>query len=1337
MAMGVSSTTTIQGPLLGQRGPSSFFIFPRSRFCRPRFVRSSSSRSLLVSAEVLHRGEASRKGNPEHRPFPFASFTDPPQYRRQPFSPVSGETYVNNEYGHSTFRNRWNSSFISQVSFNSRTPAVAPSALSSLEENMMKWRMAAEYNRRYKDNTLGSAKIRMHLDNLHVGIRNIETTNVGVSSDYKPNGIGLPHTQGNHVETLREFDQLDKFNSPSGLKLDVEKIAHLELSDAKNAVDSVIDVDQMQIKNQPGTGVVEKTEAAQSGSSGHSNKYSCISTAGTKNSSLSKQLPSRLQNNDQTLMSTDTTNSQLVKHAQVTSEGTPVIDVERKQIRGRQGTWVVEKTEPAQSDSSGHGRKYSSISSGGTKNSSPRKQVPVRLQNAQTLMSINTTCSQLVRHAQVTSKETPVIDVEQMQIKSGQGTVVGEKPEPTESGSDDCIGKFSSINSGGTENSFLKKQVYCRLQSAETQMSMDTACSQLVKHANVTSEETAGELFERSVTSFSVEKLVESSVLGSKLVEDEAAGGSGIDISKDSNTSLRKNLMNVYNEVIVVDNISTAREIVQKLTHQYKHLVHACDTEVANIDVKQETPVDHGEVICFSIYSGPCADYGNGKSCIWVDILDGGGKDLLQAFAPFFEDPNIKKVWHNYSFDNHVIENYGVKLSGFHADTMHMTRLWNSSRRTDGGYSLEALTADREVMGSAPQGPEAELMGKVSMKTIFGKKKVKKDGLEGKIITLHPVEELQRKERKLWISYSSLDAISTLKLYESLRNKLVAMAWRFDGKLCPGKSMFDFYKEYWQPFGDILIRMEREGMLVDRSYLADIEKLAKAEQEVAVNRFRNWASKYCPDAKYMNVGSDTQLRQLLFGGILNIKDGNVSLPEEKTFRIPNVDGFIEEGKITALKYRNITLRSIGAKFPTEIYTATGWPSVGGDALKILAGKVSAVYDFIDEAPKEKWLGQGNEQSISESNMEEIASKNADISQYGTAFQAFPGDEAAGKAACHSIAALYEVCSIDSLISNFILPLQGSVISGKDGRIHCSLNINTETGRLSARRPNLQNQPALEKDRYKIRQAFIAAPGNSLIVADYGQLELRILAHLANCKSMLEAFEAGGDFHSRTALNMYDYIRKAVEKEEVILEWHGQPGEDKQPVPLLKDAFASERRKAKMLNFSIAYGKTPMGLARDWKVSVEEARKTVHLWYKERQEVRIWQEKQKEEAREHGQVYTLLGRARRFPSLSRASYGLKGHIERAAINTPVQGSAADVATCAMLQIFKNERLKELGWKLLLQVHDEVILEGPSESAEEAKAIVVNCMSKPFFDGKNILRVELAVDANYAQNWYAAK
>lgn len=791
----------------------------------------------------------------------------------------------------------------------------------------------------------------------------------------------------------------------------------------------------------------------------------------------------------------------------------------------------------------------------------------------------------------------------------------------------------------------------------------------------------------------------------------------------DCEQNSRLKLCSIFDKVLVVDNVTSARKVVHMLTHEYRDLIHACDTEVSKINAKQETPVDHGEIICFSIYSGEEVHYGNGKSCVWVDVLDGGGKDIFAEFAPFFEDPSIKKVWHNYSFDCHVVENYGIRLSGFHADTMHMARLWDSSRQMAGGYSLEALTGDPKVMYENRIHPDEDLMGKISMKTIFGRRKIKKDGSAGKLISIPPVEELQREERQPWICYSSLDSMSTLKLYHSLKSKLSKMAWLMNGK--SRGTMLNFYENYWRPFGELLVQMETEGVLVDRAYLSEVEKVAIAEQKIAVNCFRSWASRYCRDAKYMNVGSDTQLRLLLFGGICNRKNHDESLPTEKLFKIPNVDNIIEKGKKAPRKYRDIRLHKIGSLLQTDFYTASGWPSVSRDALKAISGRISAESDFSSDASELPLAGDPHNSDR----------KDIDISAYGTAYSAFGGGQE-GREACHAIAALCEVCCIDALISNFILPLQGSHVSGNNGRIHCSLNINTETGRLSARRPNLQNQPALEKDRYKIRQAFIAAPGNSLIVADYGQLELRILAHLADCKSMKEAFEAGGDFHSRTAMNMYPYIREAVEQNEVLLEWHPQPGQEKPPVPLLKDAFGSERRKAKMLNFSIAYGKTPMGLAKDWKVSVEEAEETVDLWYKERQEVLKWQQARKKEAEQLGCVYTILGRARRLPSMRHATSLQKGHIERAAINTPVQGSAADVAMCAMLEIGSNERLKELGWRLLLQVHDEVILEGPSESAEEAKALVVDCMSKPF-NGKNILKVELVVDAKCAQNWYAAK
>ncbi|CAL4898351.1 unnamed protein product [Urochloa decumbens] len=792
-------------------------------------------------------------------------------------------------------------------------------------------------------------------------------------------------------------------------------------------------------------------------------------------------------------------------------------------------------------------------------------------------------------------------------------------------------------------------------------------------------------------------------------------------LSKES-IDARKALGTVYEKVLVVGDVKSARRVVQLLTTKYRNFIHACYTEVANIDVKQETPVGHGKVTCFSIYSGTSgaeADFGNGKTCIWVDVMD-GGRDVLMEFAPFFEDSSIRKVWHNYSFDSHVIENYGIKVSGFHADTRHLARLWDSSRRLDGGYSLEGLTNDHRVMGVVPK--ELQNVGKGSMKTIFGRKKIKKDGSEGKITAIAPVEILQREDRDLWICYSSLASMSAVRLYESLKSKLERKPWTFDG--VPRGSMYDFYEEYWRPFGAVLVKMETAGMLVDRSYLSEIEKVAVEQRKLAADKFRKWASKHCPDAKYMNVSSDTQVRQLFFGGIENRCKPGEFLPKSKAIKVPDDETTVAEGKQVP-KYRTIELFSIVEDLRTDIFTASGWPSVSGDALRNLAGKVPSDHVYTTDDVNE-------DECVTDS---EISDCDLEDTSYGTAYEAFGGGKK-GKEACHAIAALCEICSIDSLISNFILPLQGDHISCKEGRIHYSLNINTETGRLSARTPNLlQNQRALEKDQYKIRQVFVAAPGNTLIVADYGQLELRILAHLADCRSMLDAFKAGGDFHSRTAMNMYQHIREAVEEERVILEWHPQPGQEKPPVPLLKDAFGAERRKAKMLNFSIAYGKTAHGLARDWKVSVKEAKDTLKLWYSDRKEVLAWQMKQKELAQEKCEVYTLLGRSRRFPNMAYTTSGQRDHIERAAINA-VQGSAADVAMCAMLEIDRNTRLKELGWTLLLQEHDEVILEGPAESAELAKSIVVECMSKPFY-GTNILNVDLAVDAKCAQNWYAAK
>lgn len=279
----------------------------------------------------------------------------------------------------------------------------------------------------------------------------------------------------------------------------------------------------------------------------------------------------------------------------------------------------------------------------------------------------------------------------------------------------------------------------------------------------------------------------------------------------------------------------------------------------------------------------------------------------------------------------------------------------------------------------------------------------------------------------------------------------------------------------------------------------------------------------------------------------------------------NLSGFIKEGRTEPLKFRDMTLRGFGLD-PIS-WTAGGLPQADAIVIRELAGK----------DPLNGKYGKAYEQLVSR------------------------GLEEVGVEMSIALDSWIKQKQIDKLVTTYIKPLQTHV--NQNGRIHCSMNLNTETGRLSCRKPNLQNQPAYDKDVYQIRKAFIADEGKSLLIADYGQLELRLMAHMTKCKSMIEAFKLGGDFHSRTAVGMYPEIKTALDKGEVILEWDFSKGDP--PKPLLKDQFANERKKAKIMNFSLAYGKTVHGFMKDWNCSEEEARNTVALWYSDRPEVRLW------------------------------------------------------------------------------------------------------------------------------------
>jgi len=911
-----------------------------------------------------------------------------------------------------------------------------------------------------------------------------------------------------------------------------------------------------------------------------------------------------------------------------------------------------------------------------------------------------------------------------------------------------------------------------------------------------------------------------------------AAGNDRLQRALSSSSESPRKSAIVPEDTAVVSSISGARTIARQLLTTDASHVHAIDTEVACHDLSSETPIHHGILYCVSIYCGETKSFTVGESIgsrIWIDLNKPKDEKraMLSALAPYLESEHVPKVWHNYGYDRHILENYGLRLGGFHADTMHMARLHNPSRKK--GYKLDQLAYDFVTYrdGSKPESNNMDF---------FKRPKIKKDGSESAVKYLPSVDELQTEEREDWINYSTNDAKLTWELFYALNNELRNEEvqacqnlrenglWRSDTNEL--RSLWDFYTKCWAPFGNMLTEMEKTGVFVDKQQLSAAEERAKEDKMCEQERFRRWAQQYVDDAGEMNVNSGPQIRQVLFKSKDDEKQVKVANPEyerwlERQNQVQNSDelqhaeeedgvdveerhpesalgGLSEDEQPSTSslsfalsesdastsdksnekrtkrkkskrakkekppnKWKTITLHGTGAKVEPPSTTATGEAQTSASSLQKLAGKKEGIQDLLqrlrsNEASPESTQELGNE-------LQRCAGTiYAPFEELGKQWKESERDQVLrGLEACEAMHALCDAIAVDHLLSNFIEPLQSDSLRSycnfffedmdegrqqetREGRVHCTLNINTETGRLSAKRPNLQNQPALAKDRYNIRSAFRAENDRRYVIADYGQLELRLLAHMTNCKSMLDAFQAGGDFHSRTAADMFDHISEAINKEEAILEWEG---EGEPTAPIVKDMFADERKKAKVLNFSIAYGKTAFGLANDWNTGKEEAQKTLDKWYNSRPEVRKWQKEQEQLAQRKGYVYTLLGRKRHLPDALKSKDSAKRHALRAAINTPIQGGAADIVSLAMLNV--RERLQEMfpEWKVLLQVHDEVILEGPKESAEQVEREVVDCMQHPFkrgrdFEGgprefENLLNVDLAVDSNIGKNWMECK
>lgn len=335
-----------------------------------------------------------------------------------------------------------------------------------------------------------------------------------------------------------------------------------------------------------------------------------------------------------------------------------------------------------------------------------------------------------------------------------------------------------------------------------------------------------------------------------------------------------------------------AQKVLNVLMNADPGVIHACDTEVMDIDLDTVGPVGNGYVTCASIYSGPDFDYGLGDgpgTRLWIDNLD-DACGILQEFKVWFEDPRFLKVWHNYGFDRHVMWNEGIDCQGFGGDTMHMARLQDSSRsRADGrGYSLAALTS------------ELFDVGKVPMKELFGVPRLRQDGSPGSIIDIPPVEVLQRdpKFRSKFIDYSCDDAEGTWNLHMKLVQKLKDKEWK-----TTGTDLYDYYWHNMREFGEVLTDMERRGIRVDaKDYLASVEEKARQDRAEHLQKFRNWAArKIGPDGLALNPASSIQLATFLFGGTRNTKTGKLT-ETERVFRVARDE--VPEDALEAYRQRD-------------------------------------------------------------------------------------------------------------------------------------------------------------------------------------------------------------------------------------------------------------------------------------------------------------------------------------------------------------------------------------------------------------------------------------------------
>ncbi len=299
--------------------------------------------------------------------------------------------------------------------------------------------------------------------------------------------------------------------------------------------------------------------------------------------------------------------------------------------------------------------------------------------------------------------------------------------------------------------------------------------------------------------------------------------------------------------------------------------------------------------------------------------------------------------------------------------------------------------------------------------------------------------------------------------------------------------------------------------------------------------------------------------------------------------------------------------------------------------------------------------------------------------------------------------------VSKLRSTYTDALPG-YINPQTKRVHTSYALAaTPTGRLSSSEPNLQNIPVRTEEGRKIRRAFVAAPGHKLASADYSQIELRLLAEIADIEPLQKAFREGLDIHAMTASEMFG------------VPVQGMPGE--------------VRRRAKAINFGIIYGISAFGLANQLGIAREEAGAYIRKYFERFPGIRDYMEETKAFCKKNGYVLTLFGRKCHYPDIASSNASIRAFNERAAINARLQGSAADIIRRAMARMDAALAAAKLNAQMLLQVHDELVFEVPDGEVAATLPVVKKVMEDAPMPAL-ALTVPLAVDARAADNWDAA-